>query len=131
MELTVSFVATTDYATAIRRQPVGLDLVDSARTELGSRVSVGKFKNYIAGYESNTTLVLNEEVARASGLFGSTDRATVRVEKGSLNKFHKIVLVTEKDDSTGEITQVSFGWELDRERLETYWEVMNYPLVIE
>jgi hypothetical protein len=111
----------------------GLYHLDLARQQLGvSNLSPSRVCYYIDEYKGNPKVKLTEEQARACGFFEFTNNVCIKTNADSgkesfLNKYLKPVFVETKDESTGEIKNVNFRYEPDKEAILMDWIDAGFP----
>lgn len=120
MEFTVKFVSKEMYAVSVPTRKVGLRQLDEARAMLGPHIMCVGAPLLL---ETDVSVKLTEEQARASGLFDETNEVTVEVPKRALNKY---VNLTYQAGSNIVATNRA-TYTIDKMQVLSDWIAAGYP----
>jgi len=129
MKFAVQFVSNEGRAVKARNEHHGLDVVDMAREATGvPELRLDIIDDYVYHGSQDPMMLVDEETARASGLFKACSMVFIEVPKGALNRYQYLVPVVERDKETGEVKAVNFKYALDYGRVLADWKAAGYPV---
>lgn len=133
MEFVVKFESKEGYAVnskAIRTE-IGIYDVLELRGELGLKLSLDLFNPYFSDKRQDISIILQEKDIIESGVFQRVNKITVIVPENHFNQFLVKSSKIDRDERTGAIKKVTFGWDIDTDAIVNYWRKSGYPLEIE
>ena len=119
------------HALYVDSRPVGISLVDQARSESGvpklvlDRIPDETGEMHTAEYDVEVT---EKFARRQADLFAETNSVTVDVPHKHLDKYHHLRTRFEKNHETGEVYGVYFGVMIDDGAILGDWEADGAPI---
>ena len=109
-------------------EEIGIEGLDFIRKETGvEKLKLEKIQGYIQSQNSDPEFVIDEEIARNSGLFQNKNKVYIHCKRNFMNQFVEKVVKIIKSEKSGKIKKAWITRQLNEEKVIAAWVQAGYP----